>query len=467
MSGYDGDGLPTPQRYWAILTIFCGVTMAVLDGAITNVALPTIAHDLHVKAAASVWVVNAYQLVIMVSILALASLGEIFGYSRIYRLGVAVFGLASLACALSDSLTTLICARAFQGLGAACIMSVNTALVRLIYPKAQLGRGLGINSLVVAFAAALGPTIAAAILSVASWPWIFAINVPLSVITFFLLNNLPAPRRAERHFDFFGAGLTAVTFALFITAVDDLGKGPEATLRAGLQFIGVLAFGFWLVRRQLRESAPLLPVDLMRIPLFALSVGTSILAFTGQMLAYVSLPFLLEDGFGRDAVQTGLLMSPWPIAIMFVAPVAGYLSDRYSAGILGALGMLVLAAGLALLATLPGHPTALAIGWRMLLCGTGFALFQSPNNRALIGSAPLERTGGASGMLGTARLLGQTTGAALVALIFGLYHGEATRECLMLAGGFSAAAAVVSALRLSARVIRPSEGQFPDDGMRK
>lgn len=447
----DTDGLPVPRRYWAILTIFFGVTMAVLDGAIANVALPTIARDLHVTAAESVWVVNAYQLIIMVSLLALSSLGEILGYARIYRVGIAIFGLASLACALSDSLPTLIAARVLQGAGAACIMSVNTALVRLIYPRAQLGRGMGLNALVVAFAAALGPTIAAGILSVASWPWIFAINVPLSVITFALLRHLPTIARARRRFDFFSAALNAVTFGLFITGVDGLGRGFDALGQVALEFGLAAACGLWLVRRQLRRSAPLLPVDLLRIPLFALSVCTSVLAFAGQMLAYVSLPFYLQNVLGRDAVQTGLLMSPWPLAIMLVAPLAGRLSDRHSAGLLGAAGMVVFAAGLAALALLPTDPSSRQIVWRMVLCGAGFALFQSPNNKAIIGSAPIARTGGASGMLGTARLLGQTTGTALVALTFNLFQQGNTRIALSLAVAFALAAAVISTLRLTPR----------------
>jgi DHA2 family multidrug resistance protein-like MFS transporter len=458
------DGLPVPRRYWAILVIVLGVTMAVLDGAIANVALPTIARELNASAAQSVWVVNAYQLVIMVSLLALSSLGEIVGYARIYRIGIAVFGVASLACALSDSLTTLVLARILQGVGAACIMSVNTALLRFIYPRAQLGRGMGFNAFIVALASAVGPTVAAGILSVASWQWIFAINVPLSAITFLLIGNLPAVKRASRRFDMVSAALTAITFGLFIIGIDGLGEGFDHLLRVGVQLAVAGACGFWLVRRQLDETAPLLPVDLMRIPLFALSVCTSVLSFAAQMLSYVALPFYFQNVLGRDAVQTGLLMTPWPIAIMFVAPLAGRLSDRYPAGVLGAIGMAAFASGLALMAFLPADPTSGQIVWRMVVCGAGFALFQSPNNRTLIGSAPMERTGGASGMLGTARLLGQTTGTALVALIFNLFpHGE-TKVALLTAACFALAAMGMSSLRLTplGRTARQEGGNVTD-----
>src|SRR5262245_43711875 len=170
------DGLPLPQRYWAILTIALGIIMAVVDGAIANVALPTIAKALDASPAFSVWIVNGYQLAITISLLPLASLGEIIGYRRVYLAGLLLFTLASLFCTLANTLPLLTAARIAQGFGAAGIMSVNAALVRYTYPRALLGRGIGFNALVVAISAALGPTVAAAILAVGTWPYLFAIN---------------------------------------------------------------------------------------------------------------------------------------------------------------------------------------------------------------------------------------------------------------------------------------------------
>lgn len=178
------DGLPAPQRYGAILTIVLGLTMAVLDGAIANVALPTIATDLNASPASSIWIVNAYQIAIVIALLPLSFLGDMVGYRRIYKIGLVVFTITSLICALSRSLEMLTLARVAQGLGGAALMSVNTALIRLIYPKRQLGRGMGINSFVVAVSSAAGPTIAAAILSLASWQWLFLINVRWGLFLF-------------------------------------------------------------------------------------------------------------------------------------------------------------------------------------------------------------------------------------------------------------------------------------------
>src|ERR1700742_4172981 len=178
------DGLPVPRRYWSVAAIWLAMTMSVLDGAIANVALPTIAGELHASAASSIWVVNAYQLAITVTLLPLAALGDRLGYRRVYMAGLLVFTLGSLGCALSHSLPTLTLARVFQGLGAGGIMSINAALVRFTYPKKFLGRGIGLNALVISVSAALGPTVAAAILARWSWEWLFAINVPIGVLAF-------------------------------------------------------------------------------------------------------------------------------------------------------------------------------------------------------------------------------------------------------------------------------------------
>ncbi|MCC6608752.1 MAG: MFS transporter [Burkholderiales bacterium] len=441
------DGLPLPQRKRAMFAIGLAVTMSVLDGAIANVALPTIARNLHAAPADSVWVVNAYQLVIAVLLLPLASLGEIVGYRRIYRAGLVIFTLASLACALSPSLPALTLARVVQGAGAAGILSINSALVRFIYPGRLLGRGIGILAFVVAVSAAIGPTVAAGVLSVASWPWLFAINVPAGVATLVAARALPRTPHAARRFDLQSALLNAFFFGLLILAVDSIGHSERA-LYSGLAFAGAAVSGAALVARQLKQTSPLLPVDLLRIPLFALSIATSVCSFTAQMLAYVALPFYFQTVLGRTDVATGLLMTPWPVAAAMTAPIAGRLADHYPAGILGLAGLLIFGAGLALLALLPDGPGDANVIWRMALCGAGFGLFQSPNNRAILGSAPRERSGAASGMLGTARLVGQTTGAALVALMFGLFSAHASLSALWVAAGVSLLAAAVSATRL-------------------
>ena len=240
-----------------------------------------------------------------------------------------------------------------------------------------------------------------------------------------------------------------MTFGLLITGIDGIGHGQIGAAVAGEFGFAVLA-GVLLVRRQLLLAAPLLPIDLLRIPIFGLSIGASVCAFAAQSLAFVALPFYFQDVLGLTQVRTGLLMTPWPLTLAVVAPVAGRLADRYSAGLLGGVGLAALCAGLLLMALLPAHPSLAEISWRMALCGLGFGVFQTPNNRAMITSAPPARSGGASGMLSTARLFGQSSGAALVALVFGLAGHPATRTAVLTAAGFAGAAMAVSLLRLPA-----------------
>jgi DHA2 family multidrug resistance protein-like MFS transporter len=428
--------------------------MAVIDSTIGGAALPTIAQALNTSPAASIWATNAYQLAVTVSLLPLAALGEIVGYRRVYLTGLVLFTIASLGCAMATSFDGLVIGRAIQGFGAAGLMSVNSAVIRFIQPRALLARGLGLNAMVVSSAAAAGPTVAGLILGVADWPWIFAVNVPIGLAAFILgWKTLPESPRGRQRFDVVSAILSATTFGMLILGLDSLAHGGEAWTALPQVAVGVTA-GVWLVRRQAGVARPLLPVDLLRIPIFALSIGTSICSFMAQSLAFASLPFLLQTGFGFSVFQAGLLTTPWFLATATAAPLSGRLLDRIPAAVLGGVGLAMMSAGLGLLALLPAAPHAADIAWRMALGGFGFGLFQTPNNRTMIGAAPRERAGGASGMLSTARLLGQTTGAALVGLVLGLMPGMPVggpKLALSIGCGMAALGACVSLLRLRAR----------------
>jgi DHA2 family multidrug resistance protein-like MFS transporter len=448
------DGLPWPRRLWSIVTLAVAVSMSMLDTTIANVALPTIAENLHAGAAASVWVVNAYQLAVMLLVLPLASLGDIYGYRRIYMIGLTVFTAASVLCATSFSLPMLAMVRALQGAGAACLFSVNAALLRATYPRAMLGRGLGINAFVIATAAAAGPTVASGILAVTSWRWLFLINVPLGVTAFILATRtLPSSPRIPQRFDYWSALLNALTFGLLITAIDGFGHGENLTFIGG-EFAAALVFGALFAWRQTLIPFPMLPVGLFTRPIFTLSVLTSICSFVAQAL--VAMPFYFENMLGLSDVQTGLLITPWPLTIAIVAPISGRLSDRFPVGIMGAIGLAIMTVGLVTVSAIHAHPSASAVIWPMVLCGLGFGVFQAPNNRAIIGSTPRERSGSAGAVISTARLLGQTTGTALVALIFGLAAETTTHRgasfCILLGAGFAAGAAAISGLRLMNRI---------------
>ena len=426
------DGLPPELRRWAVAAIFTTLALASLDTAIANIALPAIAADLHVSPAEVIWVVNVYQIALVATLLPLGALGEIVGHERIYLGGVLLFTLASLGCACAWSLPSLLVARTLQGLGASGIMAVNAALVRFVYPTHMLGRGFGYNALVVGTAFTLGPTIASAILAVGTWPWLFAINIPFGAIALWIgLKTLPRTPRAVHAFDFLSAGLTASCLGLFIIGIGSAAHEAAPALVA-IELAAAVLLGWLLTRRHADHPAPMLPIDLFRRPMFALSAATSVCSFAVQGLAFVSLPFYFEDVLLRSQVETGFFMTPWPLVVAIMAPIGGRLSDRYPVGLLGGLGLVLLALGMALLATLPAEPSTANIVWRMVVCGIGFGFFQTPNLRALMSSAPPHRSGSASGIVATARLTGQTIGAALAALCFALAGHNGGRSIYLL-----------------------------------
>jgi DHA2 family multidrug resistance protein-like MFS transporter len=251
-------------------------------------------------------------------------------------------------------------------------------------------------------------------------------------------------------FDFPGALMSALTFGLLMSGIDGIGHG-HGIAAVTAELVAAAALGVAFVMRQISLPAPMLPVDIFRRPLFSLSVVSSICSFTAQGTAFVALPFYLQDVLGLTQVDTGLLMTPWPVAVAFTAPLSGRLADRYPAGLLGGLGLALLCAGLLLLAFLPAQPGHADIAWRMAVCGAGFGLFQSPNNRVMVGSVPRERSGSAGGVLSTARVMGQTLGAALVALVFGVVatHAAGPAVALLIGAGFAAVAVFTSSLRLA------------------
>ena len=437
--------------------------MAVLDSSIANVALPTISHELHASPTESIWIVNGFQIAVTATLFAFASLGEIIGYANVYRTGIGVFTLGSLLCAISHSLPELVGARILQGLGAAMIMGIQPGMIRRIYPPNMLGRGTGWMALTVATSAAAGPTIGGAILAVAHWSWLFMINVPIGAVDLFVsaktIPRFPATG-SLRDYDLLGAILVGTSLSFFTLGVEAIAhRGTEAAIAGcfGICIVSLVLF-VWQERRATR---PLLPLDLFKRPAFTLSSLTSTCSFTAAGLAVVSLPFYFQAVLGRTPFEAGLLFTPWPIAVACVAPFAGRLADRLPVWTVATFGLSVLGLGLALLAMLPANPTTIDIIWREMIAGIGFGFFQPPNNRELLSSVPPERSGTAGGMLATARLFGQSLGAALVAVVFGAAGASAAFVlgaphtaiahagpiALWVAAGIAVVAAIVSVSR--------------------
>lgn len=452
------DGLPLPRRRYAIAALSAGNALVMVEGGIVNVALPTIARDLHTDGSAAVLVVTVYQLVLVMLLLPFSSLGERIGLSRLYQWGQALFALATLLCFFANSLPFLLVVRVAQPIGAAAVLSVSSALVRSVYPQAMLGRGLALNAVVITFASAIAPTIGGFILSFASWPWVFAATLPLAMLSLAFGRALPTPTPNERPYDLLSALLSAATFGLIVGGFESGVHGDSPVVSAAIVLAGIV-IAVVFVRRELGLESPVMPVDLLGQPVIALSAAGALCGFIASMTLLLSMPFRLEHGFGFSPETVGAMMAPWPFVMMFVAPAAGALSDRYPAGLLGGVGMAVAVIALALIAFIPPAPTYWDIAWRMGLCGAGFGLFLSPNARLMIGSAPRERAASAGGLVATTRLTGQTLGATLAATLLatGLGTGKAPA---LLAAALALIAGIVSISRLNPALRKPERDEM-------
>ncbi len=434
------DGLPLPKRRWAALAIWIAMAVSILDGSIANMALPTIAREMHQHAAAAIWVVNAYQIAIMMVLLTAAATGEFAGYRRVYLVGLAGFAFGSLLCVLAVDLTTLSLARFVQGLGAACIMGVNGALIRFTYPRAYLGRGIGYNTMIVATASAAGPSVATAVLAIASWRWLFAINLPLCLAAILIgrrclpegdLSGTPVDRRSGL--------LSAGMFAGLFLGASSLAHASPAWLTIGQFIIGAVC-GWLLVRRSRHQDRPLIPLDLLSVPILRLSYAASACSFAAFMMLGVALPFFLQGVLHFDLLTTGLAITPLPLGVALSAPLAGRLVEHVPAGALGGAGLAIVAVALFFLADAHLGTSAWMIALGTGLGGVGYGMFQTPNNRTMLGVAPAGRSGSAGGMQATARLVGQIGGAVLVSWIFRAVGATtavplAAAGCLVVAGG--------------------------------
>ena len=445
-----------------MLALMIAVTMVTLDISVAYTALPAIASDLRIGAASAVWVVNAYHLTMVAAVIPLAALGESFGHRRVHLWGLALFVAGSLACGLAWSLPSLVAARVVQGLGGAAVVSVTTALIRFVYPPHALGRGLGLYALVVAIAFSFGPTVAAAVLALTSWHGLYLLQLPVGVIAIVLGRRMLARGTPSGvRYDLAAALLCAGMFASFV-----FGMTRAAHHAPPLEIVMVWACaaccGLVLMRRQAGHPAPILAVDLLRMPMLALSSATSILSFAAQGLAFVSLPFLLHEAMGWSQTDTGLLLTSWPAMLALAALNAGRMSERWAAGTLGGIGLALLCMGLMSLALMPTGEGALGICLRLALCGAGFGLFQAPNMNAIMSGAPPHRSGGASGIVATSRMLGQAIGAALAAACFGALLRDGPVAALWLASGFAAAATCTSLMRLGFALPRANPRDTPN-----
>ncbi|MGP1276500.1 MAG: MFS transporter [Caulobacterales bacterium] len=420
-------------RFGAVLSISFGTGLLVMDNTIVTIALPAIAADLDVGRSTIILVVTLYQLTLLMALLPFSALGDVLGHRRLYQGGQALFLVATIGCFLADSFATLVIARTLQALGVAAALSVSIALIRRIYPPRLLGRGLGLNALIVASAAALAPALGGYILSLGSWRWVFAVAVPLACISLAASRLLPRPAPVQTGYDAAGALMTALMFGLLIGGLEVFVHGGPPAIGGVIMLTGVIIAAA-VIRRESRRPRPVLPVDLLGNPGFSVGALATLTAFMGSMCFMLYLPFRLQDGYGLSPGEAGAVIAAWPLTMMLVGPLAGAMSDRAPKGLLGASGMALTTLALVSMATLPDEPGYLDFAWRLMLGGAGFGLFMSPNSHLMLSLTPADRTASAGALVSTTRLTGQTLGATLITIVFAFQIGAIAGAPLIAAG---------------------------------
>jgi EmrB/QacA subfamily drug resistance transporter len=428
------DESQSPNK-WAVLAVLAiGIFMATLDSSIVNISLPNISTYFHVPLNGSVeWVIIAYLVVIAGLLLTIGRLADMVGRKILWVSGLIVFTLGSALSGAAPTLLALIIARAFQGIGGALIMSVSPAILTSAFPPAERGRALGLNAVFVALGTSVGPTLGGLITQSLSWRWIFYVNVPLGIIgviaTMYVLKG--RSQRNTGHFDPAGAILQAVgliALTLGLSFGQDWGwSSPGLIITLTIAVLALVA----LVLVERRIADPLLDFELLSNRIFVSANISLILSFLALFAVSFMLPFYFEEFRAMPIVEAGLLLTPLPLAIAVIAPFSGALADRIGSRWLASTGLAIACLGLVLISQLNAQSSIWDIVWRLFLTGVGQALFQSPNNSALMGAAPRNRQGVASGFLSTGRVMGQSISVALAGAIFAGLGGSLAGEILI------------------------------------
>lgn len=453
------DGLPTPQRFWAIIAVSLNTIMVVIDSTMAIVALPTASRALSITESEAISLVAITQFISLVGLLPLSAIGDRIGHARLFRAGQVMFIAGSLLCMFAPDLPALLAARTIQAMGAAAVLSVGIALLRAIYPSISLGKGLGINGVLIAMGAAIAPSLGGLVVATLGWRWVFICPLPLAIGSLLLSRFLPRSELVHPEFDWRGALFYSMAAASIAGAFCTIAYWWRPAVSATLFVVAVIVATLF-VKREAGLSRPILPVDLLSRPRFALTISASYAAFTGSMTMLLSLPFFLESIVGENPAEIGALMMAWPLAMMFSAPLAGALADRLPAGSLSAFGMATACAGYIAMANTPADAGHLNLLIRIALCGVGMGFFVSPNSRLLLAATPRSRTAAVGGLISTTRILGQSSGAALVALLMQPGIGRSA------SAPFIAATFVFVAALFSLGHLLPSHRNKSDDGGR-
>jgi EmrB/QacA subfamily drug resistance transporter len=419
---------------WVVLALSgTAAFMTTLDSSIVNIGLPSIAGAFHVPLAGSIeWVLIGYLVVIAACLLTFGRLADEVGRKPLFLAGLAVFTLGSALCGAAPSLGALIAARCFQGVGAAAIFSVNIAMITRSFPAGERGRALGINAILVALGVSVGPTVGGILTQALSWRWIFYVNLPIGALAILAARRLltERPHREQQRFDLPGAALLAVGLAsltLGLSFGQEWGWGSLRFLAALVITVAALAGALWVEQR---VPAPVLDLVLLRNRVFAFANVSFTLCMLALFAVGFLLPFYFEELQGYNALQAGLLLTPLPLTLVVVAPVSGALADRVGSRWLAPVGLTIACVGLLLLSRLTHTSSTAFLIVCLIVTGIGQGLFQAPNARAIMGAAPPEEQGIASGILATGRVIGQSLSVAVAGAVFTSFGAAAAGATL-------------------------------------
>lgn len=433
----------SPSQRTATASVLLAMAVTVLDAGMLNVALPRLSEHFHSLPSETILVVSAYQAAVLFGLLPAAHIAGRFGHRRAFVAGIGCFAVGSVLCALAPSLLLLVAARITQGLGAAAVMALGIALLREVLGSERLGAAIAWNALTVAICSAAGPTVGAAILSIAQWPWLFVVGLPLGAAAMLASRELPKSPASAGTTDV--RSITLFAGAVILTVLAAKLLVTETLAAIGLAGTAALLVTL-LVQTSRRQAAPMFPADLLGQRPFALQAGASICCFVGQSIGLVALPFQLHTSLSGNLLAIGLIVTCWPVGVACTSIIAGRMSRQLNRGTQCAAGGAILATGLVLLAATPLSSATIA-GAGATLCGIGFGLFQLANNRALFLTAPSDRAAAAGGVQGSARLTGQTAGTLIMAVTFASVPLElAPRTGLAVGAAFALLACVIAVL---------------------
>ncbi len=421
------------RKWYVMAAVAMGVFLATIDGSIVNVALPTLTRAFNTQFSTVQWVVLGYLLTITTLLLSIGRLADMIGKKPLYTAGFVIFTLGSALCGFSPSVYALIGFRVLQAVGASMTAALGTAIVTEAFPPSERGRALGISGAVVSIGIVVGPTLGGLLIDLLSWRWIFFVNLPIGIVgTWMVTRFVPAIKPVGRQrFDFPGAialFVSLLALLLALTLGQRVGFGDGRVL--GLLAVAVI-FAPLFILVELRSADPMIDLRLFRNSQFSVGLLTGYMAFIAIAGTLILMPFFLENVLGYEPRVVGLMLAAVPIGLGLAAPISGVFSDRFGTRPITVIGLAILLVGYLAVSTLDEDTTTLGYLLRFLPIGIGMGVFQSPNNSAIMGSAPRERLGVASGLLAITRTLGQTTGIATLGALWAArvaYHTGGTSQ---------------------------------------